>query len=189
MAPAVPFSEERSAAHRPDPFEALGIAPTFDLDMQALRAAWMRRALVAHPDASFGSSPEDTNADASRLNDAYQILRQPLLRAEALLIRLGALAEHEAALPSVTLLEVMELRERADDAQGDPLRLHELRNEVVHERTAALARISAAFAKHPDALVAMTPHLAHEIRVQMNVTRAFDRVLEQLDRERGASEP
>ncbi|MCE2882830.1 MAG: hypothetical protein LW636_10810 [Planctomycetaceae bacterium] len=159
-----------------DPFALLGLARRFDLDARALRAAWMRRIASAHPDAEGGA------AEAARLNEAQRALADPLSRA-ALLLRLGgAPATDERALPDGFLVEMMELREAADEALGDDARRDALAADARARREAALAEIAEAFAEAPAPLDAVT---ARRVRVGVNVVRSFDRMLEQLERERG----
>ncbi|MFZ9881011.1 MAG: iron-sulfur cluster co-chaperone HscB C-terminal domain-containing protein, partial [Phycisphaerales bacterium] len=99
-----------------DPFVLLGLERRFDLDARALRAAWMRRIATAHPDAEGGA------AEAARLNAAQRELADPLSRAGLLLRLGGAPATDERELPAGFLVEMMELREAADEAEGDAAR-------------------------------------------------------------------
>jgi len=159
-----------------DPFALLGLDRRFDLDARALRAAWMRRIAAAHPDA------EGAAAEAARLNEAQRALADPLSRAALLLRLAGAPATDERALPDGFLVEMMELREAADEARGDDVRLDALAAEARARREAALAEIGEAFAAAPTPIDAAA---ARRVRVGMNVVRSFDRMLEQLERERG----
>ena len=71
-----------------DPFEILGINPSFNIDAQALDAAYFARQALAHPDRFVHHSEPERQAatvQASSLNRAYEILKNPTLRAKALL--------------------------------------------------------------------------------------------------------
>ena len=67
---------------------------------------------------------------------------------------------------------MMELRERADEARGESSLLEQLFREARDGRSEALSAISNAFVSR-----------AQLIRAKLNVVRAFDRMLEQLNRE------
>ena len=158
-----------------DPFEVLGLPPRFRLDAQELRRAWMRRVSQVHPDAA-GSVGDGTYA-----NDSFRVLADPITRAQALLLRLGAPGGDERAMPGGFLMEMMELRERADAASGDAIALASLRSHARETRSEAIERIALHFESVGEP--PMTASVAQAIRVELNVVRAFDRMLEQLDRE------
>jgi hypothetical protein len=88
-------------------------------------------------------------------------------------------------MPQPFLLEMMELRERADLCAGDAAATAALRDEAVSRRDEAVAEIARLFA-HPSA-GAMDAGAAREVIAQINVVRAFERMMEQLDREQGAA--
>lgn len=89
----------------------------------------------------------------------------------------------ERALPPGFLLEIMELRERADEVHGDQEATLGLVAEASGRRQAALESIAGVFRAARGR--PMEPVEALEIRTQLNVVRSFDRMLEQLARERG----
>lgn len=162
---------------RSEAFQILGVEPRFDLSQRDLRAAWMRRAAASHPDAA-GAVDE-----SARVNDAMRILADPIQRAQALL-ELGGAAEADGrALPQEFLLEMMELRERADACAGDAAAIAELRGDAVSRRDAAVAEIARAFADADGG--AVDARGAADVIAQINVIRAFERMIEQLDRESG----
>lgn len=140
----------------------------------------MRRVATAHPDAGGDV------ADAARLNDAYQALLDPLLRSAALLQARHAPSSDERALPAGFLLEMMELRERLDAACGDESVLRELKEEGVRLKDCAIADIARAFNEGDNGSV-LTPDATHQVWLGMNVLRAAQRMLEQLDRGAGES--
>jgi len=160
-----------------DAFAALGIEPRYGISPRDLRAAWMRRAAIAHPDAAGAV------AESARVNDAMRILSDPIQRAQALLELRGLRLSEARALPQAFLLEMMELRERADDAAGDSEAIAALRAEAVERRDAAIARIGAAFAEMEAGAASIAV-----IEESILAVRAFDRMLEQLAREEQGSE-
>lgn len=164
--------------HR-DAFDILGLSPVFDIDLRQLRAVWMRRAAADHPDAA-GSLEESTC-----VNEAYRVLVDPVLRAEALLVRRKAPEVDARQLPVGFLESMMELRERADEARGDAQRLAELRAHAEAGKRSALSDISEVF--RADRGPQITGESAQLIRSRINVARSFERMIEQLDREAEAS--
>jgi molecular chaperone HscB len=104
----------------PDPFAMLGLPPRFDLELAAIETRFRERSRELHPD-KFAQAPaaERTQAlvRARALNDAYQVLRRPQRRAEALLARAGVtIGDHERLEPAF-LMEILELREELAEAR------------------------------------------------------------------------
>ncbi len=174
-----------------DPFAQLSLPPTFDVSPRQLRTAWLRVAAAAHPDAT------GTVDAASAANDAYRSLLDPIERAQALLRRLGhgGVLEDDAlrrAMPEGFLVEMMEYRERADAVDAsDAAARHELLSEAKGRRDAALSRINASFGRVVDggADEGARQAAAADIALELNVVRSFDRMIEQLERERGGALP
>ncbi len=105
----------------PDPFAMLGLPPRFDLDLTSIETRFRERSRELHPDR-FASAPAAERAralvQARALNDAYQVLRRPQRRAEALLERHGlTIGDHERLDPAF-LTEILELREALSDARA-----------------------------------------------------------------------
>lgn len=164
-----------SSSEDSDPFRILGIEPRFDLEPRELRGQWMRRAAAVHPD-SAGAADE-----SARVNEAYRRLIDPRNRAVELMAVRQAPPVDVRALPEGFLAEMMELREVADGARQDPTVAGSLRQRAQEATAEALGRIGAAFARGDRGPLA--PADAQEIWMQVNVLRAFERMLEQLDRE------
>jgi hypothetical protein len=160
-----------------DAFEVLGLRPEYRISAQELRRRWLQMAAKSHPDAA-GSLTTGTC-----VNDAFRVLSDPILRANLLLQRFRAPAGDERAMPQGFLLDMVELRERADELQGDPPRLAELRAEADRRREEAIEGIARTFDGVQSERI--TTEDAQAVRVLLNVVRAFDRMLEQLDREAG----
>lgn len=95
-------------------FEVLGLAPKFNLDSAELENAYFAAQRQWHPDR-FVTKSADEKAEAAvkstQVNDAYQTLKDPLLRARALYVVLvGALPDSSQ---SETLLQdMMALQEK-----------------------------------------------------------------------------
>lgn len=105
----------------PDPFAMLGLPARFDLDTQAIETRFRERSRELHPD-KFAGAPAAERAQAlvraRALNDAYQVVRRPQRRAEALLARAGlTIGDHEKLDPAF-LMEILELREELAEARA-----------------------------------------------------------------------
>jgi molecular chaperone HscB len=144
-----------------DPFETLGVSPSFDLDASQLEARHRELCRALHPDRYVGRPAGERRAALSRavdVNAAYRVLRDPARRAEALLLLNGHHAEafeSSRAAPAL-LMEVMERREALAAARSlrDRERLEALSREVNERKDSAIAGLRAAFGKIPPDLAA-----------------------------------
>lgn len=102
-----------------DAFSLLGLTPAFDVDVAALERAFFERSKELHPDR-FATAPAHERVVAlskSRaLNDAYQILKKPIARAEYLLAQGGVTIGDNERLDPVALMPILEERELLADA-------------------------------------------------------------------------
>ena len=136
-----------------DPFETLGIAPSFDVDLTSLEKRYRELARVLHPDRHLGGSPGErrmTLGKAVEVNEAWRMVRDPIRRAEALLRRLGVRME-EGKEPKANpefLMEMMEQREALSEARAsaDPAAVERLASAIRQREKDVTARIAAAFA-------------------------------------------
>jgi molecular chaperone HscB len=147
---ASPFS---SSGRSPgdDPFALLGLAPAFDVDLAALERAFFERSKVAHPDRVAGASAAERVVALSRsraLNDAYQLIRKPVPRAEYLLARAGVTIGDNERLDPAFLMEILELREELAEARaaGNTARVGALQGTMQARRAEALAALPGLFA-------------------------------------------
>jgi molecular chaperone HscB len=106
-----------------NPFALLGLSPAFEIDAAILLRNYLAAQQATHPDRlpATASALERQAAmlKSMEVNDAYQALKSPLSRAQALLaihgIRVGG--EGDTHKPSTPLLmEVMEWREALEEA-------------------------------------------------------------------------
>ena len=127
-------------------FELFGLPTSFDLDQEALSERYRELQRVVHPDRYANASEQERRLavqGSSHINEAYQVLREPLARARYLLSLHGVQVEagKETTSDSVFLMEQMELREALAEARGsdDPFavvaavmgRLREQRQELI----------------------------------------------------------
>jgi molecular chaperone HscB len=118
-------------------FSLFGLPIRFALDSEALDRAWRAVQTAVHPDRfAAGSDAQRLLAlqYSTRINEAHQVLRDPLRRA-AYLCELNGVdvdAERNTAMPEDFLIQQMEWRESLEDAAqaGDLRGLAQLEQEV-----------------------------------------------------------
>ncbi len=106
-------------------FELFGLPIQFELDGSLLASQFRELQRRFHPDNFVTASERDrlmAMRQASQINDAYQILKDPIARAEYILILNGhdIRGEQQTLQDAAFLMEQMELRET----------LHELETEA-----------------------------------------------------------
>lgn len=125
-----------------DYFTLFGVEPGFRLDMVRLERAYLDLQARVHPDR-HAHLPQAQQRQAlqwaTRVNEAWRTLRQPLSRALYLLERAGVAVglETNTAMSPEFLIEQMEWREAVEEARegGDGQAL-----EHLHQRLRAQAR-------------------------------------------------
>lgn len=109
-------------------FELFGIAPGFDIDLDELAAQFRNVQQAVHPDRFVQASDQEKRLSMQRttlVNEAYQVLKDPLTRARYLLTLQGFEQNEDTTTISdpAFLMEQMELRETIEDVRdsSDPL--------------------------------------------------------------------
>ena len=161
-----------------DPFVTLGVEPGFEIDLAALERRHRDLSRALHPDRHQDKSAGARRQALSRaieVNEAFRNLRDPVLRAEALLRHLGidaAEGQEPKASPEL-LMAVMEGRERLAQARAakDGAALSTLAAEVAGEERKTLAALGEAFAdarqhpsEHRDRLLDLLGRLRYQRR-------------------------
>jgi molecular chaperone HscB len=123
-----------------DPFTVFGVERTLDLDERALERRYLALSRESHPDRLRSQEVGDCPAALARsaeVNDAWRVLRDPWLRARALLETRspGVLAKNQKLDPAF-LAEALELAEEVAFATGP---------KVAPLRTRLTAAIAADF--------------------------------------------
>ena len=135
----------------PNPFETLGLAPTFVLDAAELEQRQRDLNRAVHPDRHAGKAPAERREALSRamdINQAYRTLRDPASRAEALfeLCGIHELAERTVTDPAL-LGDMLEQREQLDEARRDKdqTRLHALKLQMLARQEELEESLGRAF--------------------------------------------
>jgi molecular chaperone HscB len=164
-----------------NPFELFGLVPAFEIDERRLAETFRGLQRAVHPDRYARASDYERRlavGQAAAVNDAYQVLRDPLRRARCLLSLRGVATREETntVMDPAFLMEQMELRERLGEVQesADPSStLEQVKNTLREHRAALLDELAAYFrAGTPEALT----HAAERVRR----LRFFDRLVEEV---------
>lgn len=165
-----------------DPFELLGFDRVFELGEERLNATFRALTRKVHPDR-FATASDETRDLASRLcadlNHAYQVLIDPVRRADALLVQAGGpTAAQLREVPGNLLAETMILREEIETAKGskDAGTLERLGAQVRVRRADALSRIAATATRLPE----LNDSEKAGLRKQLNAMRYYDNLLAEL---------
>jgi len=165
--------ESRSSS---DAFELLGLPARFDLDPAVIESAYFDRSKTLHPDR-FATAPAAERvaalSKARALNDAYQVLKKPVGRAEYLLQRAGVTIGENERIDPAQIMEVLEAREELSQARHgkDLAKVEALQHQMLARRQQELEALERAFA-------ADDPAAAKGILIGL---RYIDRYLEECD--------
>lgn len=169
-----------------DPFAIFGLPRRFDLDPMQVQRAYLARAAMAHPDLSPGGGGEtglgsgSGALDPSSLNRAKAVLDDPEQRADALLLLLGGPPrEADRSLPDGFLVEIMDIRERLDEAVAsrDRAAAAELEAWAGQRRAGHIRAAAELFGALPQP---PTADALRAIRRELNAWRYIERMLEQV---------
>ena len=135
-----------------DYFALFGLPQTMEIDGDALRAQYQKLQTAAHPDRFAGAGDAEKSAAlrmASRINDGFAVLQNPLSRAAYILELRGVavFAEDNTAMSTEFLTLQMEWRERLEDAS--PAARDSLLAEIAAARE-AVQKDAAAFLQSDD---------------------------------------
>lgn len=132
-----------------DHFQLFGLAQGFNLDMDALERAYRDIQSRVHPDRYANAGDAERRASmqwATRVNEGYRTLRNPVARAKHLLDLHGVdvAFETNTAMPADFLMQQMELRENLEAATQtrDAAALERLGAEITRGRVALNAQIA-----------------------------------------------
>jgi molecular chaperone HscB len=150
-----------------DHFRVLNMPKTFALDLGLAEAHFRELSRIVHPDRFATSDPRAKRFSTQRtvqLNEAWRTLKDPVRRAEYLLLQAGFEigAETGASRPGTTggarekipvpprlLGDILELREELADARGggDHARVQALGRDVRRRLGATMEHVAATFAR------------------------------------------
>lgn len=166
---------------RLDSFALLGLPRSYHLDSADLRRRYLRLAALVHPDrftAADATAADQSMRTAAQLNRAFEVLADPLLRAECLLeLAGGPTAAQDKRVPQEVLAETLMLREEIDDARaaGNATALSALRAQLQRQMSTRGEEIAALAARLPGGAAEQA-----DLRLALNAARYYQRMLEQV---------
>jgi len=132
-------------------FDLLGLPVSFAVDANALDSAYRELQGRVHPDRFASASEAERRVAmqwATKANEAYRTLRNPVDRARYLLALKGFDTEEESntSMPPDFLMQQMEWRETVEDgrARSDAGALEALRGEIESSRAEMHALLARA---------------------------------------------
>lgn len=168
-----------------DPFALFDLPLSFTIDAAALERSFLVKARAAHPDfhASDSESQDRASEEASKINEAYAILKTPIRRAEYLLERLGGPTSAEVRdMPPDFLMEVMELREEIEEVREsggvETERGRKMEAKLKNDLAAVYSEIGAKLDSESSGKP--IPEVLLEIRASINVARYLEGLLRDL---------
>lgn len=166
------------------PFEVLGVPLLFALDEQELERRHRDLSKALHPDRYAGRPSSERREALSRaisVNEAFRQLRDPLLRAEALLQQLGrGVSETNQPKPEPALLmQIMEEREALSTARraGDRGQIEGIAAKTATRVEDAAERMADAFSEEPipvDQVLKLLGELRYLRRLKEEAGAALD---------------
>ena len=139
-------------------FELFGLEPGFEIDLSTIAERYRDLQRAVHPDRFANASDQErllSVQQAAHVNEAYQTLKSPLLRARYLLELQGiALNDTDTTMDPMFLMEQIELRESLAAVSGlsDPFAaLMALRDTIDAKDKSFISSLSEAFASGDEA--------------------------------------
>jgi molecular chaperone HscB len=149
-----------------DYFERLGLPRRFSVDPAVVEREYLARSRELHPDFHQTGSDAERRASlelTSALNEAYVTLRDPFRRAEYLMKLLGGpTAQQEKNLDQAFLTEMMELRERIEEAKASGQGVDELEADLTDRLADTANRLAGHFLRF-EGLADAAPERAAEL--------------------------
>ncbi|SPO31252.1 related to Co-chaperone protein HscB, mitochondrial precursor [Ustilago trichophora] len=147
----------------------------WEVDTSALKRAWRLKMAITHPDRMVGRSEKEQQIGAQQsalINRAYETLLNPLPRAHYLLERHNApeVTESDSLEDPELLMEVMELRERLEEAENEE-EAAEVRADNAKLLEETVERLAQAFGETPPNLESAR-EAAVQLRYWSNIEKA-----------------
>lgn len=169
-------------------FDRLGLPVKFDIADEALERAYLAWSRELHPDFFHGRDAAAQSLSlklSASLNDAYATLRDPVRRAEyLLLLRGGPMASVHRAMPEGFLEDVLELRGEIEEARESGAAgnagLEEIRERIARDRRNAMQRVAERFRAMEKSTLAPAEEELRSIREELNTVKYYDGLLREV---------
>ncbi len=135
-------------------FDLFGLPPSYSIEEEALERSYREIQSKVHPDRFAHAGDAERRASlqwTTRVNEAFQILKNPVARARHLLELHGVdvAFETNTAMPPEFLMQQMELREALEEAKT-PAALDQMRKGLRQEKAALQDQIGQAIDSRKD---------------------------------------
>jgi len=140
-------------------FDLFGLPSSFHLDPAELERAYRDLQSRVHPDRFVRAGDAERRSSmqsATRVNEAYRTLKDPLARARYLLElqNVDVEAERNTAMPADFLQQQMHWREAVEEAAGESGALLALRSRLAAEMTGHYAALESSLDREGDLALA-----------------------------------
>ncbi len=177
------------ALHSNNYFEIFDLPCGFSLDTEALAVRYRELQRLVHPDRYAAAGVQEQRLAvqrAAQVNDAYQVLRDPLRRARYLLQLRGYPADFsgDTRLEPAFLLDQMHLRERMADLAADAdaaAGLAGLAGEVGERRRQVVGELQVCFAQGDAGALGNAWELVKKLQFLYRLQEEIDRLAEKYD--------
>jgi molecular chaperone HscB len=164
-------------------FALFGLPAVFSLDQEMLEKAYRDIQSQVHPDRFAHAGDAERRASlqwTTRVNEGFQVLKNPVSRARHLLELQGVdvAFETNTAMPPEFLMQQMELREQLEEAKGAKA-LDALRSSLLSEKKALEAEIAQAIDSRKDYKAASD--LVRKLQFLHRLDEEIDEAYEALD--------
>lgn len=173
-----------------DPFEILGLEPSFRLEPKLLEKRHRDLSRALHPDRYAGRPALERRRalnQAIGVNEAFRVLRDPVRRASALLERYGVETSEQApnstAMPPEFLMEMMQLREELSAArqQRRVAAIEGLAKQTRERQQQVVETIATEFDEISGSLPVANSQRLERLRGQIATLRFLRRLMEEIE--------
>lgn len=162
-------------------FALFGLPVAFEVDGEALALRYRDLQRAVHPDRFAGASERErllSVQQASRINEAFRTLKDPLARARYLLELNGMqLSDTDTAMDPMFLMEQMELREALDEVRGaaDPFAaLNRVRDQAESRERGLMEELAALFGGGDAGALQAVPELIRKLQFMRKLLEEVD---------------
>lgn len=176
-------------SRRPDAYDVFGLSYVYDVDKNDLESRYIEISKLTHPDHNNTATEAEKNRItqvSAWINQAYKDLGDPLFRVEFLL---GILEQKHnfqtdtKKLPSMFLMEMLELQEELEDLDEDPkeCRLEEIEDSANRSKLTVLTdvgkKLDDYYSSDSD-----NEQFLQDLRTQINTVRYYIRILDTVEK-------
>ncbi len=168
-------------------FEVFQLPVRFDVDQELIAEHYRELQKTLHPDKFINASDQEQRLSmqqAAQVNEAFQTLKSPLLRARYLLELKGVdFSEKSEQLDPVFLMEQLELREAIENIaqQDDPFdSLTQIQSKIEIQVRDMIDNLRANFESDQDDLIKYTKEMVLKLQFLQKLLNETERLEDSL---------